>query len=110
MGYGNEWYVRYPNAYADIGADLIYLVWHGRVPRLQKLVRFNTALASDRDFNFTYSYSDDQEFTSKESAKWDKKAKFNTNKAVRLRNEMKLAPSPRLLQRLYFRNSKTRWS
>ena len=31
----------YPNAFPDIGADLIYYVQHGRAPRLRKLVRWN---------------------------------------------------------------------
>ena len=86
VGYGDEWYVRYPNAYADIGADLIYVVWHGRIPRLQKLVRFNSALASDKEFSFTYAYSDDPDFTTKEGA-WDKKSEFRTSQAVKVGKE-----------------------
>jgi RHS repeat-associated protein len=83
VGYGQEWYVRYPQAYPAQDADLIYLVWHGKVPRLQKLVRFNSALASDTDFRFQFSYPDkDPDFTPSTGVKWDKASELISNRSV----------------------------
>jgi hypothetical protein len=83
VGYGREWYVRYPQAYPSRNADLIYLVWHGRVPRLQKLVRFNSAPASDADFQFAFTYPDkDPDFVRSNGVKWDKASALATDRSV----------------------------
>jgi RHS repeat-associated protein len=83
VGYGSEWYVRYAQAYPASNADLIYLVWQGKVPRLQKLVRFNSAPSSNTDFGFQYTYPDkDPDFISSTGVKWNKASKLSTNRAV----------------------------
>jgi len=88
VGYGLEWYVRYPRAYPDRNADLIYLVWHGKVPRLQKLIRFNSALPEDADFQFIFSYPDnDPEFTDFRGLRWNKSARFTSSQPVRVEGD-----------------------
>ncbi len=83
VGYGPEWYVRYPQAYPAEDADLIYLVWQGKVPRLQKLVRFNSALSADTDFSFQFAFPDkDPDFIRSTRVKWDKASKLTTNRAI----------------------------
>ncbi|GEM_PF-1844044 len=87
LGNGNEWYVRYPQAYPAQNADLVFLVWHGKVPRLQKLVRFNSALSADTDFTFLYSYpTKDPEFK-KDGEKWNKGPKLHSNKGLAVGND-----------------------
>src|SRR5207249_9984247 len=83
VGHGPEWYVRYPQAYPTEDADLIYLVWHGKVPMLQKLVRFNSTLATDKDFKFQFTYPDkDPDFTRSTGVTWDKASTLTTNRAI----------------------------
>ena len=50
--------VIYKQAYPSIDADLIYYVKHGRMPVLEKLVRFNSVLSSDTDIEFGLRYTD----------------------------------------------------
>ena len=50
--------VIYKQAYPDIDADLIYYVKHGKAPRLEKLVRFNSVLSADTDIEFHLRYTD----------------------------------------------------
>ena len=50
--------VIYKQAYPSIDADLIYYVKHGKIPRLEKLVRFNSVLSSDTDIEFGLRYTD----------------------------------------------------
>ena len=50
--------VIYKQAYPSIDADLIYYVKHGRMPRLEKLVRFNSAISDDTDIEFGLRYTD----------------------------------------------------
>lgn len=52
----NVTYVVYPNAYPT--GDLIYYVHHGRIPRLAKMVRFNSAPAS---MNVRFKLSSDEQ-------------------------------------------------
>jgi RHS repeat-associated protein len=83
VGYGPEWYVRYPQAYPAQNADLIYLVWHGKVPRLQKLVQFNSALGTDTDFQFAFTYPDkDPDFTPSTRVPWNKLQALTTSRGV----------------------------
>ena len=49
--------VIYKQAYPDINADLIYYVKHGKAPRLEKLVRFNSAISEDVDIEFGLRYT-----------------------------------------------------
>ena len=49
--------VIYKQAYPDIDADLIYYVKHGKAPRLEKLVRFNSAISEDVDIEFGLRYT-----------------------------------------------------
>ena len=49
--------VIYKQAYPDIDADLIYYVKHGKSPRLEKLVRFNSAISEDVDIEFGLRYT-----------------------------------------------------
>ena len=49
--------VIYKQAYPSIDADLIYYVKHGRIPVLEKLVRFNSVLSSDTDIEFGLRYT-----------------------------------------------------
>src|SRR3990167_6773131 len=55
--------VIYPQAFPQWNADLIYYVKHGRAPRLEKLVRFNSEPAADLDIEFELVYSDVPEIT-----------------------------------------------
>ena len=50
--------VIYKQAYPSIDADLIYYVKHGKSPRLEKLVRFNSAISDDTDIEFGLRYTD----------------------------------------------------
>ena len=50
--------VIYKQAYPSIDADLIYYIKHGRAPRLEKLVRFNSAISEDVDIEFGLRYTD----------------------------------------------------
>ena len=50
--------VIYKQAYPSIDADLIYYVKHGKAPRLEKLVRFNSAISGDVDIEFGLRYTD----------------------------------------------------
>lgn len=49
--------VIYPQAFQQWDADLIYYVQHGRAPRLQKLIRFNSALGNSIQAEFHIEYS-----------------------------------------------------
>jgi len=49
--------VIYRQAYPDIDADLIYYVKHGKSPRLEKLVKFNSAISEDVDIEFGLRYT-----------------------------------------------------
>jgi len=49
--------VIYKQAYPSIDADLIYYVKHGRIPVLEKLVRFNSAISGDMDIEFGLRYT-----------------------------------------------------
>ena len=49
--------VIYKQAYPSIDADLIYYIKHGRAPRLEKLVRFNSAISEDVDIEFGLRYT-----------------------------------------------------
>lgn len=58
VGHGPVDAVVYEGAYPSINADLIYLVHWGRVPRLQKIVRFNAAPEQKKislEFDIQYS-------------------------------------------------------
>lgn len=55
--------VIYRNAYPDINADLIYYVKHGIAPRLEKLIRFNTALGADFKPKFWLKYDKQAEIS-----------------------------------------------
>ena len=48
--------VLYPQAFPQWDADLIYYVQHGRAPRLQKLIRFNSILNSNIQAEFYLEY------------------------------------------------------
>jgi hypothetical protein len=50
--------VIYKQAYPSIDADLIYYVKHGKMPVLEKLVRFNSAISEDVDIEFGLRYTD----------------------------------------------------
>ena len=50
--------VIYKQAYPSIDADLIYYVKHGKMPVLEKLVRFNSAISDDTDVEFGLRYTD----------------------------------------------------
>lgn len=50
--------VLYPQAFPQWDADLIYYVQHGIAPRLQKLIRFNSALGSNVQAEFYLEYTD----------------------------------------------------
>lgn len=50
--------VLYPQAFPQWDADLIYYVQHGRAPRLQKLIRFNSVLGSNIQAEFYLEYTD----------------------------------------------------
>ena len=51
--------VIYRQAFPQWDADLIYYVKHGRAPRLEKLVRFNSAPPTDLQVEFLIGFSDD---------------------------------------------------
>ncbi|MCK5613905.1 hypothetical protein KAR91_69225, partial [Candidatus Pacearchaeota archaeon] len=57
--------VIYLQAFPQWDADLIYYVHHGRAPRLQKLIRFNSALPSDITPEFKIEYSHEAEISSR---------------------------------------------
>jgi hypothetical protein len=61
LGWGETQYVVYPNAYPEVAADLIYWVHQGRIPRLQKFIRFREALARDTAFRFEIAFAEDVE-------------------------------------------------
>jgi len=49
----------YPNAYQGLEADLILQAYHGRIPRLRKLVRFNKPPPGDIQLRFELELPDD---------------------------------------------------
>src|SRR3990167_9421194 len=56
LGFGETQYILYEGAYPDIDADLIYWVHQGMAPRLSKLVRFNSAPATDVQLPFLVTF------------------------------------------------------
>ena len=85
FGFGTTTYVIYPNAYPLLGADLIYYIHYGRAPNLQKLIRFNTPLLTDKDFEFEIGYSNSTNAKRHEGStfvSWDKNTKITTKKGV----------------------------
>lgn len=65
LGFGETTYIIYQNAYPDLNADLIYWVYQGKAPRLEKLVRFNTPLQNDEriDFRIRFATEDGSSIT-----------------------------------------------
>jgi VCBS repeat protein/virulence plasmid B protein len=87
VGYGPEWYVRYPQAYPAQNADLIFLVWQGKVPRLQKLIRFNSTLTADTDFSFVFGYPTKDPDFKKDAAKWNKETNLLSSSGLAVGND-----------------------
>ena len=57
-----EEYVVYPNVYPQYGADLLYLIRHGRAPNFGRVIKFNDPLkipAVNFEISFDYDFSDD---------------------------------------------------
>lgn len=89
--------VIYKQAFPQWDADLIYYVKHGRAPRLEKLVRFNSAPKKDLDIDFDITYSEDTDIEKnvlverngkqeREKEKWDKTkdTKITTKEGVKI--------------------------
>lgn len=71
---GVESAVIYENAFPALKADLIYYVHFADAPKLEKLVRFNSAPSSDVDLRFLLTFSDQQE-TEIAGKRWNKAQK-----------------------------------
>lgn len=78
-GNGRSDAVIYKNAYPQWNADLIYYVRHGRAPRLEKLVRFNSAPSSAPTPEFKLRFS--KEHTVRDSLKVKVVTKRTTKKS-----------------------------
>ena len=89
LGFGETTYIVYKNAYPSLNADLIYWVYQGKAPRLDKLVRFNTAPASDVRLDFEVEYETDKKTVIKE----DKKELIN-GKPKKIKKEWKKKKLP----------------
>jgi len=88
LGLGAETYIIYKNAYPHLNADLIYFIRQGIAPRMDKLVRFNSAPENDLrlDFRITYVTENNTEIKSAEGM-WNKTDILKTNNAISIKPE-----------------------
>lgn len=84
LGFGQSEYVVYKSAYPTINADLIYFIHHGKVPRLRKIVRFNSMPLLDQSLKFEISFNEKIYIKSNQKT-WDGKSKLNCQSKLSFR-------------------------
>jgi hypothetical protein len=89
LGLGAETYIIYKNAYPKLNADLIYFIQQGTAPRLNKLVRFNSAPKNDTRLDFRIKYLTEKDSTEIKSASgvWNKTGTLETKDFISIKPE-----------------------
>ena len=89
LGFGETTYIIYENAYPELDADLIYWLRQGIAPRLDKLVRFNSALKNDVKLDFRIKYLTEAGGTEIKSIEgmWNKSSTLKTEGAISVKPE-----------------------